>query len=461
MAWKKDLAGAKIELNKVSPSFCLAKWLQVTIHLQNGCNHSCHHPTLHKIPLDELKINPSALHNTLYKKQMREMMLRGKRPEECFFCWDAEDVSGDHFSDRILKSTDYWAKPSLEKIAKSSSLLDVNPTYMEVSFGSECGFKCAYCLPNVSSSIWQEYEKFGPYVGRPSLEQLTSEGLKPIPANEKNPYVEAFWQWFPSAVKDLLVLRITGGEPLINENTFKVLDYLDAHPQPRLELCINSNLGVSEKKLNLLIEKLNALSATKKIGKFILYTSIDTHGSQAEYIRFGLNYERWKKNVLRYLDQTEWPITFMVTLNALSIPRLHLLLEDLMEIKKSYNSGDQSKVAIVDISHLTSPEYLALPVLDKFWRKKIDQPLNQMENLLVPTPQKPGFQNFEIHKLKRAKLWMESHPLESDEILSHRANFFLFTKQYEQRKGLSFLSNFPEMEEFIVSCKKAWVESES
>ena len=62
-------------LNSVSPTLCLAKWQQVTIHLQNGHTHSCHHPQTHKIPLEEIKENPSALHNTKYKKEQRKLML--------------------------------------------------------------------------------------------------------------------------------------------------------------------------------------------------------------------------------------------------------------------------------------------------------------------------------------------------------------------------------------------------
>ena len=55
-------------LNSISPSFCLAKWLQHTLYLQNGMNHSCHHPQTHKVPLDEVKENYKALHNTKFKK---------------------------------------------------------------------------------------------------------------------------------------------------------------------------------------------------------------------------------------------------------------------------------------------------------------------------------------------------------------------------------------------------------
>ena len=55
-------------LKKTSPTFCLAKWHHVTMYLHLGETHSCYHPPPHEIPLDELKDNPSALHNTKQKK---------------------------------------------------------------------------------------------------------------------------------------------------------------------------------------------------------------------------------------------------------------------------------------------------------------------------------------------------------------------------------------------------------
>ena len=72
-----------------------AKWLQVTMHLQNGHTHSSHHPQTHKIPLEELRSNPTALHNTEFKKRQRRMMLNGIRPKECQYCWNVEDLGGD------------------------------------------------------------------------------------------------------------------------------------------------------------------------------------------------------------------------------------------------------------------------------------------------------------------------------------------------------------------------------
>ena len=47
-------------INKLSPSFCGAKWYNATIWLGNGTTTSCHHPPAHKIPLTELEVSYKA-----------------------------------------------------------------------------------------------------------------------------------------------------------------------------------------------------------------------------------------------------------------------------------------------------------------------------------------------------------------------------------------------------------------
>ena len=84
-----------------SPSFCGAKWYNATIWLGSGQTTSCHHPLPHAINVDELKTNPSALHNTTRKKMEREQMQKGERPIGCDYCWKIEDMGTDSVSDRV------------------------------------------------------------------------------------------------------------------------------------------------------------------------------------------------------------------------------------------------------------------------------------------------------------------------------------------------------------------------
>ena len=62
----------------------------------------------------------------------------------------------------------------------------------------------------------------------------------PLKNSELNPYTEAFWKWWPDLYKDLNTFRITGGEPLLSKDTWKVLDYIIETETP------NKNLKLSK-----------------------------------------------------------------------------------------------------------------------------------------------------------------------------------------------------------------------
>ena len=224
-------------------------------------------------------------------------MLEGKRPAECDYCWNVEDNS-NQFSDRIFKSNESWSLPHFDEIVTSDWRNDYNPKYVEVSFSHTCNFKCSYCGPAYSTTWQQEVEKFGGYPTSDNFnakERHIEEDKWPQKQTEYNPYVEAFWKWWPDLYRDLHTFRITGGEPLLSKDTWKVLDYIIDEPNPNknLQLAINSNLGIDTKLVDRFIEKINRICDEDRVKEFIIFTSVDSWGEQAEYIRTGLEFNKF------------------------------------------------------------------------------------------------------------------------------------------------------------------------
>ena len=89
----KFLGSAENMHKELGPALCLAKWQQVSLHLNTGMNNSCYHPPLHRIPVESIGRGPGALHNTDHKKAQRKLMLSGQRPAECSYCWSMEDAN--------------------------------------------------------------------------------------------------------------------------------------------------------------------------------------------------------------------------------------------------------------------------------------------------------------------------------------------------------------------------------
>lgn len=457
------------KLNEVSPSFCLAKWLQVSLHLglsgndktKGGGTHSCHHPLQHAIPLAEIKADPSALHNTKYKKVQMQKMLDGERPEECNYCWTIEDLPGNHLSDRAIKSANGWASiDRIQDVLKHGTTTNINPTYVEVSFSNVCNFKCSYCSPTHSSQWVHEIKQHGPYPtsqGFNDLGYLEQVNRMPLHHLEDNPYLDAFWEWWPELSKTLEVFRVTGGEPLLDKNTFRILDSLYNEPNPNMEFAINTNCCVPEKALKSFISKMKLLLDDGKIGSSWIYTSVDSHGEQAEYGRNGLDYDIWLNNIDRLL--TELPttkMTIMCTANVFSITTFKKLLEDVLVLKlKHYN--DKRKVPLtIDISMLHWPGHQSVAILPASYADYMTTSLDYMKQNQEGkngNDYYQGFHEFEIAKMERFIEFMKNEPKSTPVLNSMMRDFYIFVNEHDKRRNTDFLKTFPELLDFYNNCK--------
>ena len=190
-----DLEYKKQILDPKSASFCGAKWYNATIWLGSGMTTSCHHPLPHKIDLEEIKTNPSAIHNTRQKKEQRRQMQCGERPAGCEYCWKIEDVGRDNISDRVYKSRIFTNK-DLDKAHINDHNDNVNLKTLEIAFDRTCNFACTYCNPAFSSTWANNIKRQGPYTGLQSdgRNHFTHppDSAEPYKKDETNPYVEAF-----------------------------------------------------------------------------------------------------------------------------------------------------------------------------------------------------------------------------------------------------------------------------
>lgn len=518
--YDRNFFKSKEILDKISGSFCAAKWLQVSLHLTNGRTHSCYHPPTHQINLEKLKETPSALHNTDIKFLERKQMLEGNRPSGCDYCWKIEDAG--HISDRYYRSSEHWAINHLENLRNLPFDHSINPTYVEVNFNQTCNFKCSYCSPHLSSEWQNEIEKYGPYkiddYLHNQLSQLTELGLMPIEtATKDNPYIQAFWQWWPDLYKDLKVFRMTGGEPLLDRNTFKVLDYVFDHPNKNLEISITSNLcpprqdifdkflekikrfdrvnyqvecyvqdpkdgsewqtwkhfiiGKDQKEYHNsdlsaiersdIPETFQGIGHAKETGSFTylyeyqdrackhftLYVSLDSVDEQAEYIRNGLNFDTLKKNVEKFLEETEnTSVSFINTFNILSIPNFKKFLEYIWILRKKYSTNGRQRIWF-DIPLLKNPEWMnVLNAEDDhvlklkhalFWMKsKSDQELYKLNH--------QGFKIYEIDKLQRNIDYIEKNRFDESTKKKNIKNFSVYFKEHDKRRGTDFIKSFPE-----------------
>lgn len=438
-------------VNEVSPSFCLAKWFNVSIHIPTGRTHSCYHPPFHQVPLEEVVIDVSALHNTKYKKEQRKLMLEGKRPNECDFCWQIED-SGDNLSDRAYRSKDVYSDGIIEEAKQLGFTGNANPRYVEVNFNQACNFKCSYCSPHLSTEWMKDIERNGPYHlsdrRHNDITWMAQKGLTPNNSLD-NPYLLAFWEWLPQIYPTLQTFRMTGGEPLMDKNTFRMFDYVKQHPKQDLHLSITSNCCPPKGQWAKFMHSLTEV--TPAIDHFMLYCSLDSWGKQAEYIRPGMDFNTLLFNVNDYLANNDrHSLTFIITFNALSYTGFSEYIKNIHKLRKRHCTDRQ--LIWFDVPMLTTPEWMNPKILPGLVTE-LEETIKYMNaNRETMFSRYKGFKDFEISKVQRLIDWIKA-PTAYDQTKNMK-NFYLYFTEQDRRNNTNFLEVFPELKDFWKQCKE-------
>ena len=432
-------------LDRLSASFCAAKWYNATIWLGSGQTTSCHHPPAHLVDIDKVRANPRLLHNTDQKKEDRRRMILGERPPGCEYCWKIEDMGSDAVSDRVYKSKIYPIE-ALNEAFNTAPDRDVNLRTLEIAFDRTCQFACSYCNPAFSTTWVKDIRNNGPYNnlvsdGRNHFTH-THDSAQLFKITESNPYVDAFFAWWETDLHCTLTeLRITGGEPLMSAHTWRLIDWFkDNKGKSSTRLAINSNLGTDVD-----IDRLLDSTAGMAID---VYTSNEAISTQAEYIRDGLVWDDWANNVERLLDSGQFRgIHVMCTINALCLSTLDQLLECIMNWKLEY--GKEAISFTLNI--LRFPSFQSPLVLPDTQRTVYRQ---RLVTWLAHWADSEFIQEHEINHTQRLIDYLDvvktphSEAFEMNKLLN---DFKQFYTQYDQRRSKDFGGAFPELKEWYDS----------
>lgn len=434
-----DLQYKRRVIDIKSESFCGAKWYNATIWLGSGMTTSCHHPLPHKVSVEDVIANPKALHNTQKKKMEREQMQKGERPSGCEYCWKIEDMGKDSISDRVYKTVIYEDKDLNYAYATPAST-DIDLQTLEIAFDRTCQFACSYCNPAFSSTWVKDIRNNGAYDGLVSDGRNhfthTHDSAQLYRFGDSNPYVDAFHKWWESDLhKTLKELRITGGEPLMSAETWKLIEWFKTNKgKSKTRLAINSNLGTAV-DIDRLLDSIDGVEVD-------LYTSNESIGLQAEYIRDGLNFDDWANNVERLLDSGKFRgVHVMCTVNALCLDSLDSFLDMVMNWKLEYD-----KDAInFSLNILRFPSFQSLTILPRDIRRRYAGKLYKFANDWHKSDLMHEFEKNQLDRLlDYIDVVMKPHT-ESMEQITLQRDFKNFFTQYDQRRGKNFCETFPAL----------------
>jgi hypothetical protein len=258
---------------------------------------------------------------------------------------------------------------------------------------------------------------------------------------ETNPYVEAFFAWWETDLhKTLQELRITGGEPTMSGDLWKLIDWFKANQgRSQTRLAINSNLGMDRLKL------LDFIKRIQGIPHLEIYTSNEANGVQAEYIRDGLDYDLWMHNVQELLEHDVIKaVHCMATINALCLDSLLDLLDQLMRLKQVYG---RERVNFT-LNILRFPSFQSALILPDNLRTHYK---NNLKAWLGLNQGSPLMHEHEINHMQRLIDYLDvvkTPHSEAFEMPKLHNDFKQFFTQYDRRRGKDFAKTFPVLKDW-------------
>jgi len=439
-----DLTYKQQVLDSKSASFCGAKWYNATIWLGSGMTTSCHHPLPHKVDPVAVQSNPKLLHNTPEKKQQRAQMCAGERPQGCEYCWKIEDMGSEYISDRIYKSkiySDELLDAGFHESGRDEQA-DFDLRTLEISFDRTCNFACSYCNPAFSTTWVKDIKHNGSYTNLVSdgrnhfTHEHTNSQLYSL--GEHNPYVAAFFEWWETDLHNTLQeLRVTGGEPLMSADLWRLIDWFkDNADRSQTQLAINSNLGSKPDLIDRLCE------ARTHLPSLDVYTSCEAVDNAAEYIRDGLDWNYWWSNVLK-LHEHNIRTHCMMTVNALCLPTLPDLIERILEHRAVLDTTD---LAVFSLNILRFPSFQSCLVLPISIRKQVAHRLAGIDRTLMHQ-----FENGQLARLIEYLVAVDTPHSEAFEMPKLHNDFKQFYQQYDVRRNKNFEETFPDLKDWFTA----------
>ena len=291
----------KFLLNE-SKTFCIYPWVHLHAYPTGEVYPCCQ--AENKYPVGSCRVNTlDEIWHGAPMQQIRENMLNEKPSPACGRCYEQEQ--SDFFSGR--KSANKHHGHHIHK-------LEENPfemTYWDIRFSNLCNLKCRSCGHIFSSQWYQDQAKLAGGNWKDQNQVLNYAGRTETD----------MWEQLLPHIDYVEQIYFAGGEPLLMEEHYRILDELVRRRRFNVRLIYNTNFTHTDLKGQSVFEY------WKKFLGVAVGASLDDSGDRAGYIRKGTQWtviEKNRKEMMEICPKVDFYISPTLSiLNAWHLPDFH------------------------------------------------------------------------------------------------------------------------------------------
>jgi sulfatase maturation enzyme AslB (radical SAM superfamily) len=353
--------------------------------------------------------------NSDAQRQLRVNMLSETPSAACTRCYEQEE-SG-FFSGRLSANKHHGHQiDRVDQTQGDGTLEQFEMTYWDIRFSNLCNLKCRSCGHIFSSNWYQDQSR----LAGPEWRQRNQ------PLNYAGRHELDMWEQLEPHLDYVEQIYFAGGEPLLMEEHYRILEELVRRKKFDVRLIYNTNFTQTYLKNRSVFEY------WRQFRSVAVGASLDASGARAEYIRKGTDWAQVvenRKEMLRVCPEVDFYISPTLSiLNAWHLPDFHREWVDLGLITPQD----------LNVNILQDPRHYRIDVATEPYKKKLERKFQ--DHLAWLRPQDPLQRATAGFESAIKFMWAQDNTYLLDQ-------FWMRTRQLDGIRGESVLSLLPELAE--------------
>lgn len=353
-----------------SKTFCMAPWTHMHFMPNKDVNPCCLSPIRETIG----NMENQTIHEVWNSPEMRELRLKMLDGKDCSkFCHRCYEKEEDGFTSLRTHMNDSYSDKHwnvVESTKEDGTVEDLNLVHWDFRFSNICNQRCRTCGIEFSTQWHDDYIK---------LWEVSAENAPPK-VKKIWSTVDAFEKDFETLFDKVEYIHFAGGEPLITDEHYRVLERLIAEGRTDVRIRYSTNFGVLKYK------KYDILEMWSHFDHIELMASIDDCGERYNYLRKGgdwnkivYNFNSLKASGLFDKGNIHWGLHPTISFwNIYYLPEFHRTCIDhgMVDIKRKHDHFTST----FHLNNLIFPEYYCCQILPAKYKTQITQKLNTYAN---------------------------------------------------------------------------------
>lgn len=397
-------------------NFCIIPWIHLNTWPNGNVFQCC--ITDYRNHIGNLRDNSiKEIWNNDYMKNLRQELLDDKQPSSCHKCYEQEANGIKSF--RNAANRNFNNHMHLAEKTKDDGSTDFNLIYWDFRFSNLCNMKCRMCGGHLSS-MWNKDE----------LDLYGKASEPEIVVNTKDHSIDDLYQILDEQIDYVEEIYFAGGEPLIMDEHYYILEKLIERKRFNVRLRYNTNL------LKLEYKKWNNVELWKHFDNVHVISSLDALGDRAEYIRKGTVWNTVEANARTLLKQPNILFGISPTINIFNIEHVPDFVQYMLDMGVTYDKMHLNNV-------LTNPPWYHIKILPKDIKQRIRQ---KFENHIVSI--QDTYTQKDINNKYTSILNFLDHECSEKELSYLRKKFKRVTGLLDNYRQEKFVDIVPEFKDF-------------